>query len=222
MPCQSQEWRPNAKGNLAPQLSSLVQLQTLGMGQRKVVWNHGVPEAIIEERLGKQLGKGTASDDKACILQDIRQGLSPLHSAGCGAMGQGSGKDAVLTAELLPGKSTVNGGSWHPVLNCGLCASGGGSRAFSFTMGVYRALHDMQLLPHLDVISSVSGGTWVSSIFMFAQSFKGKPISTGELLGPATKPSELSMAFLQKEVAPIASGIVQGDSDKIIVELLAT
>lgn len=47
----------------------LVQLQ-------KVVWNHGVPEAIIEERLGKQLGKGTGSDEKACILQDIRQGLA--------------------------------------------------------------------------------------------------------------------------------------------------
>lgn len=47
----------------------LVQLQ-------KVVWNHGVPEAIVEERLGKQLGKGTGSDDKACILQDIRQGLA--------------------------------------------------------------------------------------------------------------------------------------------------
>lgn len=47
----------------------LVQLQ-------KVVWNHGVPEAIIEERLGKQLGKGTGSDDKACVLQDIRAGTA--------------------------------------------------------------------------------------------------------------------------------------------------
>ena len=36
----------------------LVQLQ-------KVVWDHGVPQAIIEERLGKQLGKGTGKDDKA-------------------------------------------------------------------------------------------------------------------------------------------------------------
>ena len=28
------------------------------------------------------------------------------------------------------------------------------------------------------------------------------------------------MEFLQRDVAPIASGIVQGDSDKIIVEML--
>mmetsp|Transcript_11754 Transcript_11754/g.25857 ORF Transcript_11754/g.25857 Transcript_11754/m.25857 type:complete len:507 (-) Transcript_11754:38-1558(-) len=88
-------------------------------------------------------------------------------------------------------------------------------------MGVYRALHELQLIPRLDAISSVSGGTWCSSIFMFARSFKGRSISTEELLGPGTKPSELSMEFLRRDVAPIASGIVHCDSDKIIVELLA-
>ncbi|CAE7433918.1 unnamed protein product [Symbiodinium natans] len=49
--------------------AGLVQLQ-------KVVWNNGVPQAIIEERLGKQLGRGTGDADKACILQDIRRGLA--------------------------------------------------------------------------------------------------------------------------------------------------
>jgi len=34
-----------------------------------------VPQAIIEERLGKQLGRGTGDAEKACVLQDIRQGL---------------------------------------------------------------------------------------------------------------------------------------------------
>lgn len=48
--------------------AGLVQLQ-------KVVWNNGVPQAIVEERLGKQLGRGTGDAEKACILQDIRHGL---------------------------------------------------------------------------------------------------------------------------------------------------
>jgi len=48
--------------------AGLVQLQ-------KVVWNNGVPQAIVEERLGKQLGRGTGDAEKACILQDIRRGL---------------------------------------------------------------------------------------------------------------------------------------------------
>mmetsp|Transcript_95577 Transcript_95577/g.169719 ORF Transcript_95577/g.169719 Transcript_95577/m.169719 type:complete len:552 (-) Transcript_95577:72-1727(-) len=46
----------------------LVQLQ-------QVVWHRGIPQAIILERLGKQLGKGTGDDSKACVLQDIRNGL---------------------------------------------------------------------------------------------------------------------------------------------------
>ncbi|CAJ1410602.1 unnamed protein product [Effrenium voratum] len=55
----------------------LVQLQ-------KVIWSDGVPEAILLERLGKQLGKGTGNDNKACVLLDIRQGLagySPARAA---------------------------------------------------------------------------------------------------------------------------------------------
>jgi len=46
----------------------LVQLQ-------QVVWSMGIPQAIVLERLGKQLGKGTGDDSKACVLQDIRNGL---------------------------------------------------------------------------------------------------------------------------------------------------
>jgi hypothetical protein len=34
--------------------------------------------------------------------------------------------------------------------------SGGGSRAFAYSMGVYRALHELQLIPRLDAISSAA------------------------------------------------------------------
>ena len=33
-------------------------------------------------------------------------------------------------------------------------------------MGVYRALQDLGILEELDGISSVSGGTWASSVYM--------------------------------------------------------
>eukprot|EP00933_Yihiella_yeosuensis_P038201 TRINITY_DN32146_c0_g1_i1.p1 TRINITY_DN32146_c0_g1~~TRINITY_DN32146_c0_g1_i1.p1 ORF type:complete len:559 (-),score=66.26 TRINITY_DN32146_c0_g1_i1:30-1706(-) len=46
----------------------LVQLQRL-------IWNGGTAKAIVLERLGKQLGRGTGKDDEACILRDIRDGL---------------------------------------------------------------------------------------------------------------------------------------------------
>jgi len=48
--------------------AGLVQLE-------KVVWGYGIPQAIILERLGKQLGKGTGDEHKACILQDVRAGM---------------------------------------------------------------------------------------------------------------------------------------------------
>ena len=54
-------------------------------------------------------------------------------------------------------------------LRTGLCFSGGGSRALTVTMGVLRALESLKLIPHVDAISSVSGGTWASSIYMFAK-----------------------------------------------------
>ncbi|CAE7777026.1 unnamed protein product [Symbiodinium pilosum] len=105
-------------------------------------------------------------------------------------------------------------------INVGLCASGGGARAMSFTTGVYRALNELKLLDQLDAISSVSGGTWCSSIFMFAKDFKGDAIDTAELLGRATTPSELTMEALRDNLVPIVSGITNADSSDFISAIL--
>ena len=91
----------------------------------------------------------------------------------------------------------------------------------SFTTGVYRALNQLELIPELDAISSVSGGTWCSSIFMFGKEFKGEPIETAELLGKATVPSELTMEALKEGLVPLVSGMVSGDSNGILKSLLA-
>ena len=47
-------------------------------------------------------------------------------------------------------------------------------------MGVLRALESLKLIPHVDAISSVSGGTWASSIYMFAKDVSIKERSAGK------------------------------------------
>ncbi|CAK8988267.1 unnamed protein product [Durusdinium trenchii] len=81
-------------------------------------------------------------------------------------------------------------------LRTGVCFSGGGSRALTVTMGVLRALESLKLIPHIDAISSVSGGTWASSIYMFA-----KDVSIKDLLGEDTTPNELTMEKLFRKPA---------------------
>jgi len=62
-------------------------------------------------------------------------------------------------------------------------------------------------LERLDAISSVSGGSWASSILMFATTWKGREISTRELLGKNTTPGELGMAVLNEAPAPFATAL---------------
>mmetsp|Transcript_29464 Transcript_29464/g.67871 ORF Transcript_29464/g.67871 Transcript_29464/m.67871 type:complete len:555 (-) Transcript_29464:95-1759(-) len=129
-------------------------------------------------------------------------------------MGHSHGKTVI--ADVKPVNSAVK--TWHSPVNYAICVSGGGSRALTYTMGIYRALSALKLFEKFDAVSSVSGGTWCSSIFMFAKTYNGKAISTEELVGQATDPAQLSMSVLEQPTAPLASGISQGDSDKLIAE----
>ena len=52
----------------------------------------------------------------------------------------------------------------------GLAVSGGGSRALTCAMGQYRALKYLGVLDKVEVISSVSGGTWASASFVYLPS----------------------------------------------------
>ena len=47
----------------------------------------------------------------------------------------------------------------------GLALSGGGSRAIAFHLGCLRALRDMELLEHIDTISTVSGGSVIGAMY---------------------------------------------------------
>ena len=52
--------------------------------------------------------------------------------------------------------------------NVGLALSGGGSRAIAFHLGCLRALHDLDLLSRVQVISSVSGGSVISAMYAYS------------------------------------------------------
>lgn len=52
--------------------------------------------------------------------------------------------------------------------NVGLALSGGGSRAIAFHLGCLRALHDLDLLDRVQVISSVSGGSIISAMYAYS------------------------------------------------------
>lgn len=52
-----------------------------------------------------------------------------------------------------------------PPLRIGLALSGGGSRAIAFHLGCMEALHELNLLGRVDVISSVSGGSVLAGLF---------------------------------------------------------
>jgi len=63
----------------------------------------------------------------------------------------------------------------------GLALSGGGSRAAAFHLGCLRALHDLGLLPRVQVISGVSGGALLAAFYAYG------PVSFDEFDAMATE-----------------------------------
>ena len=47
----------------------------------------------------------------------------------------------------------------------GLALSGGGSRAIAFHLGCLRALHELDILDNIKVISTVSGGSVIGALY---------------------------------------------------------
>ncbi|MBQ4838509.1 hypothetical protein [Pseudoalteromonas luteoviolacea] len=74
--------------------------------------------------------------------------------------------------------------------NLGICFSGGGSRALTCAWGQMLGLDTLNLLKKARYISSVSGGTWASSIY----SFLPQKYSDEGLLGEYITPANLSVS----------------------------
>ncbi len=85
----------------------------------------------------------------------------------------------------------------RPPHRIGLALSGGGFRAVAFHLGVLRGLHDRGVLEHVDVVSSVSGGSIIAAMWAYSddsfEEFDARVVSllkgglTGKLLGVALR-----------------------------------
>ena len=73
--------------------------------------------------------------------------------------------------------------------NIGICFSGGGSRALTCAWGQMLGLKSLNLIDKARYISSVSGGTWASSIYNYLPD----KITDDELLGTYYPPKNLSL-----------------------------
>lgn len=56
----------------------------------------------------------------------------------------------------------------HPGGTIGVALSGGGSRAIAFHLGCFRALQDLELLDHVQVLSCVSGGSVFGALWAYS------------------------------------------------------
>lgn len=76
----------------------------------------------------------------------------------------------VQRGDICPFKSESDylRGEWPPKI--GLALSGGGTRSASFNIGVLKALHELGILEEVNVISSVSGGSY-AAYWYFSQHF---------------------------------------------------
>lgn len=70
--------------------------------------------------------------------------------------------------------------------NNGICFSGGGTRAMILAMGQMQGLDSLDLLNTSKYISSVSGGSWASTLYSFDEA------NSSALLGTPVKPSNIS------------------------------
>ena len=90
----------------------------------------------------------------------------------------------------------------HPAVSAkppnAVAFSGGGTRAFSVTMGYLLGLHELDVLRSTRYISAVSGGTWASAAYTFVDPSAGPHVAQNDsqLLGRALPPSALDFAAL--------------------------
>ncbi|PHN05209.1 hypothetical protein [Flavilitoribacter nigricans] len=83
----------------------------------------------------------------------------------------------------------------------GICFSGGGTRAMTCATGQMKALDSLGIWPHIGYISSVSGGSWASSIFTFYRPTANGPRNDRELLGTPRGAQKLTLQELKQPIS---------------------
>jgi len=100
----------------------------------------------------------------------------------------------------------------HDEIDTAICLSGGGSRAGSLTIGVFRALENLGLMSSVDAISSVSGSLFVSIPYMFADEtmYRNNADFEGPLWGFPTDPRQLTLHRLDWDTSPMGTQFSDG------------
>ena len=86
------------------------------------------------------------------------------------------------------------------IRSTGVCFSGGGTRAMNCAAGQMKALDSLGIWPHVGYISSVSGGTWASSVFTYYRPTSKGPKNDLELLGTPMGAKNLTLEYLKKTI----------------------
>ena len=79
--------------------------------------------------------------------------------------------------------------------DCGVCFSGGGTRSLAASMGQLRGLYNLGLLSGTRYISSVSGGSWAATNYVYYKSGAANDI---QLLGKGPSSAERSTWTLEE------------------------
>ena len=102
----------------------------------------------------------------------------------------------------------------------GLALSGGGSRAIAYHLGCLRALHELDLLKHVTIISTVSGGSVIGALYVYSEdSFEEFDnricdlLDSGLMAGIVRQtlhPANLMRSVLTSATAGVAAKTAQG------------
>ena len=105
-----------------------------------------------------------------------------------------------------------------PAHRIGLALSGGGFRAVAYHLGVLRALHDRGVLGHVDVVSSVSGGSIIAAMWAYSdEPFEVFDRRVVGLLKSGLALRIAQRAFLSMRAPQAAAATVVAGSGKITV-----
>lgn len=77
--------------------------------------------------------------------------------------------------------------------NVGIAFSGGGSRSYTATLGYLAGLHELGLLDKVRYIGGMSGGSWASTVYTYAQN----GVDDGTFLGRVVPPEQIEYEGLK-------------------------
>ncbi|WP_420453828.1 patatin-like phospholipase family protein [Ilumatobacter sp.] len=104
----------------------------------------------------------------------------------------------------------------------GLALSGGGFRAVAFHLGVLRALHDRRALDHIEVLSTVSGGSLIGALWAYSdEDFETFDDTITTLLRSGLNRRLARSLLASRHTPPIALGTLRSPVTGIVSRIVS-